>query len=88
MTDSSTGQTWLRGPSRPIAAATAVAASSSGTSAAISAPKASRRMIRVTGNEVTSAWRKSSSNASPTSLLELASPNSSIRNLGEPRLPS
>ncbi len=82
MTDSSTGQIWLNGPSNPIAAATALAASSSGTSAATTAPKASRRMIRVTGSDVTSAWRKSFSIDSLTCLLALASPNSSIRNSG------
>ena len=40
------------------------------------------------GSEVTSAFWKSSSNDSPSALLALASPNSSIRNSGwaSPRL--
>ena len=79
MMDSSTGAIWLIGPIRLMAAATAVTASSSGTKAASSAPKARMRMIRVIGREVTSAFWKSSSKAWLSAFSALASPNSSMR---------
>ena len=73
---------WLIGPSRPIAAATAVIARTSGTKAASSAPKARIRITSVIGSEVNSALRKSSSKAFESALSALPSPNCSIRKLG------
>ena len=54
---------------------TAVAPSRSGRPAATSAPKAINRITSVIGSERTSAFWKSSSNASPISLSAEASPN-------------
>jgi hypothetical protein len=51
----SSGNTWLIGPSSPKAATTAVAARSTGTSAATIAPKANRSTRSVTGIESCSA---------------------------------
>ena len=65
-----------------MAAATAVIASSSGTLAATSAPKATIRMMIVIGSEVISARLKSSSKAFDSALSALASPNCSTRNVG------
>ena len=59
--------------------ATAVIASSSGTNAASSAPKARIRITSVIGSEVTSAFLKSSSKAFESALSALPSPNCSIR---------
>ena len=77
--DSSTGQIWLSGPIRPIAAATAVIASSRGTKAASRAPKARMRITSVIGREVNSAFLKSSENAFVSALSALPSPNCSMR---------
>ena len=52
---------WLSGPSSPSVASTAVSASSRGMPAATNVPKAITRMISVIGNEVISAFWKSSS---------------------------
>ncbi len=68
--------TWLSGPMMPIVPITAVIASSSGTPAATSAPKAKSRMIRVTGSEVLSALPKSSETTFWICSFVLASPNS------------
>ena len=70
------------GPIRPIVAATDEMASSSGTPAAASAPKAMTRMISVTGSEVISAFLKSSSNDLEMALSALASPNWAMRRSG------
>ncbi len=79
---SSIGKMWLGIATRPIVAMTAEIASSTGTPAAISAPNAMTRMIRVTGSDSVSArlrsfW-KNLSICAPT----LASPNSSMRSSG------
>ena len=79
MIASSTGQIWLIGPISPIAAPTAVIASSSGTNAASSAPKARMRITSVIGTEVSSAFLKSSAKAFESALSALPSPNCSIR---------
>ena len=78
MTELSTPLSWLIGPISPIVASTAVSASSSGTPAATSAPKASSRISRVIGREVNSACLKSSLIDSLSCLLTLASPVSPI----------
>jgi hypothetical protein len=54
-----TGSHWPGMASSEIAVITAVAASSSGMPAAISAPNTTTSRISVTGTEVTSAFRKS-----------------------------
>ena len=82
MIDSSTPLMWLITPTRPIVPSTAVRPSSRGTAAATRAPKAIRRMSRVTGSEVTSAVLKSLLIEALTWLSELASPNSPIVNCG------
>src|SRR5215211_2790104 len=56
---SSSANAWLIGPRRPNAAMTAVSPSSTGTSAATTAPKAKRSTSRVTGTESSSARRRS-----------------------------
>jgi hypothetical protein len=56
-----------------------VIASSRGTNAASRAPKARIRITSVIGSEVTSAFWKSSENASLSALSALASPNCSMR---------
>ncbi len=61
---------------------TAVIASSSGTPAATSAPKATIRISIVIGSERNSARLKSSSRLAPSALSALASPNCSIRRSG------
>ena len=73
--DSLTGKAWLIGPIRPIVAATAVAASTSGTDAATSAPKAISRISSVTGSDVYSACLKSSSKLLDRARSELSSPD-------------
>ena len=78
----STGVMWLKTPTIPSAAATAEIASSSGTPAAASAPKARTRIASVIGNESFSALRRSSSKLFDSALSALASPNCSTRSSG------
>ena len=61
---------------------TAVSASSSGSPAATSEPKARMRITSVIGSDSTSAFWKSSSNAADNALSALASPNCSTRRSG------
>ncbi|CAM5235422.1 hypothetical protein SANTM175S_04890 [Streptomyces antimycoticus] len=70
---------WLTTATRPVVARNAVIASTTGSSAATSAPKTISRMPRATGSAENSAWVKSSPNASSNAFWPLASPNSSIR---------
>ena len=67
--DSSTGASWLSGPTRPIVATTAVIASSSGIPAATSAPNATSRMRSVIGSEVVPAFLRSAEKTAVISLL-------------------
>ena len=61
---------------------TAVSASSSGSPAATSEPKARMRITSVIGSERNSAFLKSLSNAAVSALSALASPNCSMRRSG------
>jgi hypothetical protein len=79
---SPTGAIWLIGPTKPTVAATAEMASSNGSPAATSAPKAIRRMARVRGSDVYSACLKSSPTLSSSALARLASPYCSIFSSG------
>src|SRR3954447_24559702 len=79
---SSTAQTWLMSVTSPIAMATAVRPSTSGSTAATSAPKAITSTSSVMGSDRLSAFLKSSSKTLLSALLALASPNSSMRNCG------
>ena len=58
---SPSGANWEMSPRPPMAAATEVTPSSSGTQAATRAPNAASRMMSVTGREMSSALRRSSS---------------------------
>ena len=78
----STCRPWLASASRPPAAITEVSASTSGTNAAISAPKATSRIPNVSGIEIDSAREKSLPIVSLTALLADAEPNSSTRSCG------
>ena len=82
LTLSSSGNAWLIGPSRPKAAATAVRASSTGTSAATTAPNANSRTSRVTGTESSSARRRSPLTTRSRAMLAEMSPVSSIVTFG------
>ncbi len=66
----------------PIAPSTAVKPSTTGISAATSAPKASSRIASVIGSDVYSARLKSFVTVAPITWLALAMPNSSIRYSG------
>ena len=58
LTDSDIGRAWLMIATRPIVPSTAVSPSSRGMPAATSAPKATRRMISVSGIEMRPAFRQ------------------------------
>ena len=77
-----TGSHWPGMASSEIAVITAVAASSSGMPAAISAPNTPISRTSVTGTDVTSAWRKSLLIRAFAARSVLASPASSIRSPG------
>jgi len=77
-----TGSHWPGMASSEIAAVTAVAASSSGMPAAISAPNTAISRISVIGTEVTSALRKSRLIRAFAARSVLASPASWIRRPG------
>ncbi len=78
----STGDELLGIAIRPIAAMTAENASSSGTPAATSDPKAITRISRVIGSESSSALPRSLWKVSFSSLFELTLPNCSTRKSG------
>ena len=77
-----TGSHWPTTEASEIALITAVAASSNGMPAAISAPNTSSSKISVIGSEVVSALRKSWLIVAFATRLTLASPISRIRNCG------
>ena len=78
----STGKIWLGIATSDIAAATLENASSSGTPAATSEPKAITRISSVIGSESVSAFARSLWKTSFSSLLELTLPNCSTRRSG------
>ena len=65
-TDSDIGSTWLMSATMPSVARTAVRASRSGMPAATSAPKATTRMISVSGTENSPAFFRSSKKPAST----------------------
>ena len=69
-------KTWLTSAERPTEPSTAESASSTGTPAATTAPKASSRIRNVTGTVIRSALAKSRPTTSFTALSALAPPNS------------
>lgn len=73
------GITWLTTPISPMVAMMALTARSTGSRAATRAPNAMSRMPRATGTAESSAFSKSSPNASENVLFMLAPPISSIR---------
>ena len=77
-----TGSHWPMTDVSEIALTTAVAASSSGMPAAISAPNTATSRISVTGSEVISAWRKSWLISELATRSSLASPASAISRPG------
>src|SRR3954470_8887874 len=77
-----TGAMWLIGPARPIVPTTAEIASSSGSPAATSVPKARTRMISVRGSDMNSAFWRSFSPASLMAFWALTSPNCPISRPG------
>ena len=80
-----TGVTCDTSALRPMAAATADRASTSGTPAAIRAPKVSSRITSVMGRLSFSAREKSDETWSPIATSSEASPTSAIRRSGWPR---
>ena len=72
LTESDIGRAWLMIATRPIVPSTAVSPSSRGMPAATSAPKATRRMISVSGIEKAPAFSRSSMNAAKSALLVLS----------------
>ncbi len=78
----SIGEMWLGIATSDIAAITAVKPISSGISAATSEPKAMTRISSVIGSESDSAFSRSDSKTSLSSLLELTLPNCSTSRSG------
>ena len=80
--ESSTGASWLSGPTRPIVPMTPVIASSSGIPAATIAPNAISRMSSVIGSDVVPAFWRSELKIAMNSSSELPSPDCSMRRSG------
>ena len=81
-TDSSMAIAWLGSATRPMVANTAESARSSGTPAATTEPKTSRRMIRVSGIEISPALASCELNSLSSALPVDALPASAMYSSG------
>src|SRR5918995_3358075 len=80
-TESDIGSSWLATATSPIVASTALSPSRSGIPAATTAPKATSRMISVTGTENSPAFFRSSVNVA-NSAFSVLSPNEPTKKSG------